>query len=82
MSKYRHQLPQLGTNLFLSDGGLETTMIYHEGLDLPCFAAFDLLKDEIGTAALKRYYEAFLAVAQKHQLGFILDAPTWRANDD
>ena len=49
MSKYRHRLPQLANSLFLTDGGLETTLIYHEHLDLPLFAAFDLLKDEAGT---------------------------------
>ena len=36
-------LPQLDGGLFLTDGGIETTLIFHEGLDLPEFAAFDLL---------------------------------------
>ena len=46
--KHRHHLPQLDGGLFLTDGGIETTLIFHEGLDLPLFAAFDLLKDDAG----------------------------------
>ena len=53
---YRNHLPQLDGGMFLTDGGIETTLIFHEGLDLPLFAAFDLLKDDDGTAALRRYY--------------------------
>jgi S-methylmethionine-dependent homocysteine/selenocysteine methylase len=79
MSHRRH-LPQLDGGLFLTDGGLETVMIFHEGLELPAFAAFDLLKDEQGTATLRRYYEPYLALAHRHGAGFVLESPTWRAN--
>ena len=49
MSKYRHRLPQLkdAGRVFLADGGLETTLIYHDGIELPYFAAFDLLKTHL-----------------------------------
>ena len=60
MSKYRHELPQLGDALFLTDGGLETTLIFHDGVDLPYFAAFDLLKDDAGRATLRRYFERYV----------------------
>jgi homocysteine S-methyltransferase len=82
MAKYRHKLPQLRGGLFLSDGGLETSLIYHEGLELPYFAAFPLLRSEEGRAALARYFRSFLDVATKRHLGFILDTATWRANPD
>jgi S-methylmethionine-dependent homocysteine/selenocysteine methylase len=75
-------LPQLGDRLFLTDGGLETTLIFHEGLDLPCFAAFDLLKNEAGIAILRRYYDRYVAIARVHGVGVVLEAPTWRANPD
>jgi homocysteine S-methyltransferase len=55
--KHRHHLPQLEGGLFLTDGGIETTLIFQEGLDLPRFAAFDLLKDDEGTETLRRYFE-------------------------
>jgi S-methylmethionine-dependent homocysteine/selenocysteine methylase len=77
---YRSELPQLGDRLFLTDGGIETTLIFHEGLDLPLFAAFDLLKDEEGTEALRRYYEPYLDLAREDGLGFVLETPTWRAS--
>jgi len=51
MTAYRTALPQLGGDLFLTDGGLETTLIFHDGIELPDFAAFVLLKDAAGTAA-------------------------------
>jgi homocysteine S-methyltransferase len=82
MSKYRRHLPQLGRKLFLTDGGLETTLIFHDRLELPCFAAFDLLKEDTGTEILRRYFEPYLDAARRHGLGFVLEAPTWRANAD
>jgi homocysteine S-methyltransferase len=82
MSLYRNALPQLGKQVFLSDGGLETTLIFHDELELPYFAAFDLLKDEQGMATLRKYYEAYLDVAIDGSRGFILETATWRANAD
>jgi S-methylmethionine-dependent homocysteine/selenocysteine methylase len=76
----RENLPQLEGGLFLTDGGIETVLIFHEGLDLPAFAAFDLLKDEGGTAKLRAYYEPYLELAGRHGTGFVLESPTWRAN--
>lgn len=45
MARAKKNLPQLSDNLFLTDGGIETTLIFNEGLNLPYFAAFDLLKN-------------------------------------
>jgi S-methylmethionine-dependent homocysteine/selenocysteine methylase len=66
----------------LTDGGIETYLLFHEGLDLPCFAAFPLLDDEQGRAALRRYFERFIDIADRHGLPFVLDTATWRANPD
>jgi len=79
---YRDPLPQLAGGLFITDGGMETTLIFHDGLELPSFAAFDLLKSETGVAAIRRYFEPYLAVAREHGVGLILDSPTWRASRD
>ena len=76
-------LPQLsGDRLFVTDGGLETTLIFHQGIDLPYFAAFTLLEDEAGAEALRRYYEPYLAIARERGTGIVLDSPTWRASRD
>ncbi|WP_027133542.1 homocysteine S-methyltransferase family protein [Geminicoccus roseus] len=82
MSRYRHDLPQMRQDLFLTDGGLETTLIYAEGLDLPLFAAFPLVEQEEGRAALRRYFQPYLDLARARGVGFIIDTPTWRANPD
>ena len=82
-SKYRNRLPQLdGGQLFMTDGGLETTLVFHKNLDLPHFAAFDLVKDAQGVEVLEQYYLRYAAMAQAHGLGLVLEAPTWRANPD
>jgi S-methylmethionine-dependent homocysteine/selenocysteine methylase len=75
-------LPQLGSGLFLTDGGIETSLIFIDGLDLPYFAAFHLLRDKTGRDALVRYYERYIAIAQADGVGFILESPTWRASSD
>jgi homocysteine S-methyltransferase len=77
---HRDHLPQLDGGLFVTDGGIETTLIFHNGLDLPLFAAFDLLKDDEGTEALRRYFEPYAAIAAQNGAGFILESPTWRAS--
>ncbi|MGI9412665.1 MAG: homocysteine S-methyltransferase family protein [Hyphomicrobiales bacterium] len=82
MAKYRHGLPQLTGELFLTDGGIETCLIFHDGLDLPDFAAFDLFKDGAGRAALDRYYRNYISIAQNNSVGFILESATWRASPD
>ncbi|SLN34456.1 homocysteine methyltransferase [Roseovarius albus] len=65
--------------LALSDGGLETSMIFHEGFDLPEFSSMPLLESDAGRAALNRYFDAYLAVAEKSGTGFMLDTASWRS---
>jgi len=77
------RLPQLTSDRpFLTDGGLETTLVFHDGIDLPEFAAFPLLDSDEGVEALRRYYAAYLDIAEHHALGIVLDTPTWRASLD
>jgi S-methylmethionine-dependent homocysteine/selenocysteine methylase len=82
MSKYSHQLPQLGDQLFLTDGGMETTLIFHKGLELNEFSSFELLNTPEGCQTLKEYFDDYLNIAKRYDRGFILEAPTWRANPD
>ena len=65
--KYRGHLPQLDGDPFLTDGGIETVLIFQEGIDLPMFAAFDLLKDEEGSR------KSFTATTSR--------TSRWRANE-
>lgn len=75
-------LPQLSDGLFLTDGGMETTLIFQEGIELPHFAGCALLETSLGREALAKYYRTYATLAGKYQTGFILESPTWRANPD
>jgi homocysteine S-methyltransferase len=82
MARFRHDLPQLRNTIFLSDGGMETTLIFHHGVDLPHFASFVLLDTAEGRKHLIDYYESYLTIARDNRIGFVLDTATWRANAD
>jgi S-methylmethionine-dependent homocysteine/selenocysteine methylase len=82
MNKYRNSLPQLSNDLYLTDGGIETTLIFHEGLELPDFAAFHLLQTEDGEKALQKYFRTYAEIAKRFGTGLILESATWRANKD
>lgn len=82
MSIYRQQLPQLGTKTFVTDGGMETILVFKHGIDLPCFAAYDLLRTQEGRNTLHKYYVDYAAIAKANSLGLVLETATWRANTD
>jgi S-methylmethionine-dependent homocysteine/selenocysteine methylase len=76
-------LGQLGAGApFLTDGGLETTLVFQDGIDLPDFAAFPLLETGSGRRSLAAYYTPYLDLAERLGTGIVLDTPTWRANLD
>jgi S-methylmethionine-dependent homocysteine/selenocysteine methylase len=75
-------LPQLSDRTFITDGGMETTLIFHGGCDLPHFASFVLLDDEEGVRALREYFLPYVEIARDAGVGIVLDTPTWRANAD
>jgi homocysteine S-methyltransferase len=79
---YRTALPQLSGEVFLTDSGLETDLAFNEGFDLPEFAAFVLVDDVRGAAALEAYFRRHVDIAVQHGCGVILEAPTWRASRD
>ena len=82
MSKHNETLPQLDDRIFLTDGGLETTLIFHQGIDLPEFASFVLLENREGIGRLREYYRRYLDIAVAAGKGFILEGATWRASRD
>jgi S-methylmethionine-dependent homocysteine/selenocysteine methylase len=80
---YRDRLPQLDADRpFLADGGLETTLIFQRGIDLPHFAAFDLLRTDAGREELRTYFEPYIELAREREVGMVLDTATWRASLD
>jgi S-methylmethionine-dependent homocysteine/selenocysteine methylase len=79
---FRDALPQLADRVFLTDTGIETTLIFRDGYDLPHFAAVTLLRDEAGCQHLDRYFLDHADVAAQSGTGFILESATWRASPD
>ena len=82
MALHRNALPQSGGRLFLTDGGIETTLIFNEGFELPDFAAFLLLEKEEGQAALRNYFRSYADIAKRFGVNLILESATWRASAD
>lgn len=82
MAKYRRALPQLHGDFFMTDGGIETTLIFLERQDLPLFAAFPLLKTPEGAGVLRRYFTTYAELARTFRTGLVLETATWRANPD
>jgi homocysteine S-methyltransferase len=83
MESSRHTtLPQLSGRPVVTDGGLETDLIYHHGVELPDFAAFPLVDSDQGRQLLLRYYREYVDVAKRAGAGLQLETPTWRASAD
>ncbi|MBT7953250.1 MAG: homocysteine S-methyltransferase family protein [Gammaproteobacteria bacterium] len=82
MGIYQQQLPQLAGKKCITDAGMETEFVFQKQIDLPEFAAYDLLRSEQGYGILFDYYKIYAELAVQHKLGLILETPTWRANAD
>jgi S-methylmethionine-dependent homocysteine/selenocysteine methylase len=82
MAKYRDALPQLNGDWFLTDGGVETTLVFRKGIELPQFASFPLLDTEEGRQTLRDCVRPYLDLSRKHDAGIIIETLTWRASRD
>lgn len=74
-------LPQLN-RLFITDGGLETTAIFLDGIELPALSAVSLVRTQEGLNYLRNYFHEYIELAKLHKVGLILETPTWRATSD
>ncbi|TDJ46143.1 MAG: homocysteine S-methyltransferase [Gammaproteobacteria bacterium] len=80
MSRYRDNLPQLSGDLYLTDAGIETDLIFNHGIEIREFAAHTLLPDPAGREVMADYFRGFLALANEYDAGYILDSQTWKAH--
>ena len=81
MSKYRDALPQLASEkIFLTDGGLETDLIFHHGVELPLFSSITLFRDEDSPKLERDYFIEYINTARAGEYGFILESSNWRAS--
>nr|WP_171238624.1 homocysteine S-methyltransferase family protein [Ruegeria sp. HKCCA5763] len=82
MTRYRNTLPQLNDDLFLVYVGMETDLLFTQGVNLPGFASYPLLETQEGRDRLNGYFQDLIDVGKKHDVGVILESPTWVANRD
>lgn len=80
MTRYRNELPQLSGDLFLTDAGIETDLIFNKGIDIPEFAAHTLLSTTKGRNAVADYLRGYLDLARDTDAGFVLESQTWKAH--
>jgi len=78
--RYRENLPQLNGRTLLTDGGLETTLVFLDGFELPEFSAIDMMTSAAKRAHLKRYFVDHLELARRYGVGFVLESTTWRSS--
>lgn len=76
------KLPNESDQLFLTDAGFETWLLFNKGFDMPCFAAYPLARTAEGRGAIKEYFTPIFDLARQNNSGFVLDTNTWRANPD
>jgi len=67
---------------YVTDGGLETDLIFNHGAELPEFAAYPLLWTDEGRALLRHYYAAYADIAAAAGAGLLIETPTYRASTD
>jgi len=82
MAKYRNELPQLGEKILACYTGMDTDLIFNQGIDLPGFASYPLLETEGGRETLRSYYVDLINMSRQENVGVILDSITWAANRD
>ena len=79
---YRQRLPQLDGGLFITDGGIETTLIFHRASTCPPSPRSTCSRTTRAPSELRRYYAPYALLAREHGVGLVLESPTWRANPD
>lgn len=83
MTPRERELPQLRGGHYLTDRGFETVVIFQDGIELPQFAAFTLLRGEGCIERPRRYYRRYVDSAVcRERSGFILEDPPGGAKLD
>ena len=82
MAIHRNDFPQLDGGFYVASTGMETDLIFNQGVDLPGFASYPLLESKAGRAQLNGFYRDLIAVGKEHGIGVVLESPTWVANRD
>lgn len=73
---------QVEGRYYLSEGGMETEVMYKHGFDFPHFAVFELLKNPKAVSALQAMYRQYFDVVAKHQMVALVGGLDYRASPD
>lgn len=68
--------------LFLTEGGTETEIMYKHGFELPEFAMFPLLENPIAVTAMRDMFRSQLDVAAEFAMSMLLTGIDYRASPD
>lgn len=74
--------PQKEGRIYLSEGGVETEILYKYGFELPQFAVFPLLNNPEALSKLKGMYRNYLDVVAKHGMNALIGGLDYRASPD
>ena len=76
-------LPPAGSGeVFLTEGGTETEIMYRHGFELPEFAMFTLLENPSAVTAMRGMFRDHLDVSAEFGLSFLLTGIDYRASPD
>ena len=73
---------QRNGRIFLTEGGIETELMYRHGFELPEFAVFPLLDDPRAVAVMRDMYRSYLDVVARHGLAALIGGLDYRASPD
>jgi len=74
--------PRHEGQLFLTDDGIETEIMYKWGFELPHFAMYPLLDNPDAMAAMRGMYRRYLDVVARHRLSALMGGLDYRASPD
>ena len=74
--------PRLENKFYLTEGGVETEVMYKWGYELPEFAMFPLLDNPEADAVIRNMFRRYLDVAAEQNTGLLLNGHDYRASPD
>ncbi len=80
MALHRAKMPQIDGGVFVAYAGMETDLIFNQGIDLQGLASYPLLETDEGREQVRGYLSDMIEVARSAGAGVILESPTWEAN--
>jgi homocysteine S-methyltransferase len=78
----KRRMPTVEDPLFLTEAGIETTLMYKNGWELQHFCLFERMREDRFMADLEAYHRRLIEVALERGVGHLLDGVHYRASPD